>query len=44
VEGRIEIRPIATVTLTADHRLINGRIAAEYVTKLKEIIEAGEIV
>ena len=37
--GNIEIRRMATVTLAADHRLINGRTAAEYLTKLKELVE-----
>jgi pyruvate dehydrogenase E2 component (dihydrolipoamide acetyltransferase) len=41
IEGRIEIRPMVTVTLAADHRVVNGRMAAEYVTKLKRIMEAG---
>ena len=41
VENLIEIRPTATVCLAADHRLINGRIAAEFLTKLKEIVESG---
>ena len=41
VEGRVEIRPMATVTLAADHRKINGRRAAEFVTKLKHTLETG---
>ncbi len=41
VDGRIEIRPLLTATVGADHRLINGRVAAEFLTKFKEAIESG---
>jgi len=43
VEDRVEIRPLVNVTLSVDHRLINGRIAAEFVTKVKKILESGAI-
>ncbi len=43
IEGRIEIRPMVTVTLAADHRLINGRVAAEYLNRVKELIESGAL-
>jgi pyruvate dehydrogenase E2 component (dihydrolipoamide acetyltransferase) len=43
VEGRVEIRPLANATLAADHRLINGRVAAEFLTKVKEVLEAGDL-
>jgi pyruvate dehydrogenase E2 component (dihydrolipoamide acetyltransferase) len=42
VEGRVEIRPFAKATLAADHRLINGRVAAEFLTKVKDALEAGD--
>ena len=42
VEGQLEIRPLVTVDLSADHRYINGRTAAQFVTKVKEIIESGQ--
>jgi len=38
---RIEIRPVATATLAVDHRLINGRTAALFLSKVKEAIESG---
>jgi pyruvate dehydrogenase E2 component (dihydrolipoamide acetyltransferase) len=41
-DGRVEIRPLATAKLAADHRLINGRTAAEFLSKLKEVIEFGD--
>lgn len=41
IDGRIEPRPTLTVTLAADHRLVNGRTAAQYLEKLKEIVESA---
>jgi pyruvate dehydrogenase E2 component (dihydrolipoamide acetyltransferase) len=43
VDGRVEIRPLAKATLAADHRLINGRVAAEFLSKVKEALEAGDL-
>jgi pyruvate dehydrogenase E2 component (dihydrolipoamide acetyltransferase) len=43
VDGRVEVRPLVKATLGADHRLINGRTAAEFLTKVKEIIESGRL-
>jgi pyruvate dehydrogenase E2 component (dihydrolipoamide acetyltransferase) len=43
VDGRVEIRPLAKATLAADHRLINGRVAAEFLSKVKEVLEAGKL-
>jgi len=43
VEGRVEIRPIAKARLAADHRLINGRGAAEFLSKVKEVLETGNL-
>ena len=41
-QGRVEIRPLAAVTLAVDHRLINGRTAAEFLARLKALLESGE--
>jgi len=41
LEGQVKARPLVTVKLAADHRLINGRTAAEFLTKVKAIIESG---
>jgi pyruvate/2-oxoglutarate dehydrogenase complex dihydrolipoamide acyltransferase (E2) component len=38
---RVEIRPVAVAKLATDHRLINGRAAAMFLTKVKEVIESG---
>jgi pyruvate dehydrogenase E2 component (dihydrolipoamide acetyltransferase) len=43
LEDSVEIRPIAKATLAADHRLINGRDAAEFLSKVKEVLEAGNL-
>jgi len=43
LEGEVRIRPLVTVKLAADHRLINGRTAAAFVSKVKEILESGKI-
>ena len=39
----VRVAPLATVTLTVDHRLINGRRAAQFLSRLKEILETGAI-
>jgi pyruvate dehydrogenase E2 component (dihydrolipoamide acetyltransferase) len=36
----VAIRSMATVKVAVDHRLINGRTAAEFICKVKEIMEA----
>lgn len=40
--GEIEARPMAAVTLSVDHRLVNGREAAEFIARLKAMIEEGQ--
>ena len=37
--GSVVVRPIATFCLTADHRLVDGADAAEFLAKLKELTE-----
>lgn len=39
VQGEIAIRPMMKVTLSLDHRLIDGAIGAEFLQKFKELIE-----
>lgn len=38
--GQPAVIPVAVVTLTVDHRLINGREAGEFLTFLKKEIES----
>lgn len=44
VKDRVEIRSLALATLAVDHRLINGRTAAEFLSKVKEFIESGKLI
>ena len=41
VQGFLGIKPIMKVRLAVDHRLINGRAAAEFISKVKELLERG---
>lgn len=35
----IEIKPMMNITLTVDHRLIDGLLAAQFVTEIKKLLE-----
>jgi pyruvate dehydrogenase E2 component (dihydrolipoamide acetyltransferase) len=39
INGKIEIRPIMTVSLSFDHRVIDGAPAAEFLAEVKRILE-----
>ncbi|KAF2666717.1 dihydrolipoyllysine-residue succinyltransferase [Microthyrium microscopicum] len=39
IDGKVEIRPMMNITLTYDHRLIDGREAATFLVKVKEYIQ-----
>lgn len=39
VEGQIAIRAMSNISLTADHRLIDGAAAAVFLSRVKELIE-----
>ena len=39
VKGEICIRPILHATLSIDHRVIDGALAAQYLSKFKEVLE-----
>ncbi len=39
---RIWIAHIARLTLSVDHRLVNGRTAARFLARVKQILESGE--
>lgn len=43
VGDHVQIRPVATLNLAVDHRLINGRIAAEFIARAKGILEADSL-
>ena len=38
-EDRIEIRPMMNIRLSADHRLVDGMLAAEFVHEVKRLLE-----
>ncbi len=39
VDGKLEIRPVCSLTLTYDHRVIDGAPAAEFLMLIKSILE-----
>ncbi len=42
VEGRVEVRPMMWLSLTFDHRILDGAPAAQFLTALSEALEALE--
>jgi pyruvate dehydrogenase E2 component (dihydrolipoamide acetyltransferase) len=42
VDGGIHIRPIMKMTLSSDHRVIDGALAAQFMGYLKDILEKAE--
>ena len=40
VNGRIEVRKIMTVTLSADHRVVDGILAAKFLQRVEALLEA----
>jgi pyruvate dehydrogenase E2 component (dihydrolipoyllysine-residue acetyltransferase) len=41
VDGAVTVRPMVTVKLAADHRLVNGRPAGAFLTRVKRTTESG---
>lgn len=39
VDGEVAIRPIMRITLSADHRIVDGAVAAKFVSDLKNMLE-----
>jgi len=39
VDGQVVIKPMMNLSLTADHKVVDGSVAAQFVAKLKEYIE-----
>lgn len=44
VNGKVEIRPMMTVALTYDHRLIDGREAVSFLKKIKSAVEDPRVI
>jgi pyruvate dehydrogenase E2 component (dihydrolipoamide acetyltransferase) len=40
--GAIAVRPISELTLTVDHRMIDGRLAADFLARVVQILEGGD--
>lgn len=41
IDGGIHIRPIMKLTMSSDHRVVDGAIAAQFMSRLKEILETA---
>jgi len=41
VDGAVRIAPLASMTLSVDHRLINGGTAARFLARVKQLLEEG---
>ncbi|HQE76883.1 MAG TPA: 2-oxo acid dehydrogenase subunit E2, partial [Candidatus Hydrogenedentes bacterium] len=39
IDGGIHVRPIMKMTLSSDHRVIDGAVAAQFMKTLKDILE-----
>ena len=39
VDGQVVPRTMMTLTLSADHRIVDGAVAAEFLTEIKQILE-----
>jgi len=42
IDGAIHIRPIMKLTISSDHRVVDGALAAQFMGRLKEILEAAD--
>lgn len=41
--GEVVVKPLMNLSLTADHRAVDGAVAAQFLAKVKELIEKPEI-
>ena len=39
IDGKVEIKTMMTVTLSSDHRLIDGAIAGKFLAHLRDVLE-----
>lgn len=42
IDGGIHVRPMMNLTLSSDHRVIDGALAAQFMGKLRTILEAAQ--
>jgi pyruvate dehydrogenase E2 component (dihydrolipoamide acetyltransferase) len=38
IDGRIEPRPVVSVTLAADHRVTDGRVGAQFLAHIRDLL------
>ncbi len=43
VDGEVVVRPIMNVSLSIDHRLIDGDVAARFLNRVKELLESPKL-
>ena len=43
-EGQVVVRPVMRMTLSADHRIVDGAIAARFLADLREALEAPALI
>lgn len=43
IDGGIHVRPIMKLTLSSDHRVVDGALAAQFMGRLKEILETADL-
>ena len=41
-DGQVTVGKVMTMTLSADHRVVDGALVAQFATRLKELLEAPE--
>ncbi len=41
-DGGFAVRPLSELTLTVDHRVVNGRLAADFLARVVEILESRD--
>jgi pyruvate dehydrogenase E2 component (dihydrolipoamide acetyltransferase) len=39
LDGQVEVRPLMTMTITCDHRAVDGADAAAFLRTVKELLE-----
>ena len=39
VDGKVEIRPIMSTSLSSDHRLIDGAVAGQFLAYFRDVLE-----
>ena len=42
-QGEIAVQPTAWMTLSADHRIVDGAVAAKFLTDLRDSVEDGVV-